>query len=259
MPISVTCGECFTSVRVKEQALGKKFRCKECGAVVVVRPDEEPDDFEAPPVAPPPRRSGGRSGGKTSKPSGRRRSRSKQGQSKFAAWAATFNERFEDDPTWKVACYALVGVALTIGLPFAVQHTAKTIGSANASSSWPQASAKVVASSVSTSRHRRGRVRYNPKVEYTFQVNQQTYRGDRIAFGGVSFSDEAEAQQVASHYARGTEHLIHYDPADPENCVIVPGASLGTWLMLILPAICLMGPLLAMMQGMVLWHRMQNG
>lgn len=270
MPITVTCDECFTSVRVKDQALGKKFRCKECGAVVVVRPDE---DFEDPSMPPPrqkpqpmPRMSGGtatatKAGtGRQSRSgsSGKRRSRSKRGPSKMEAWAATFDERLSDDATWKAVLFLLGGIALTIALPFATRYSFNLISSANASTGWPQVSATIVDSSVSTSRHRRGRVRYNPHVEYTFQVNQQTYSGKVISFGGVSFSEEAEAQQVANHFSRGSTHLIHYDPADPANCVIVPGASLGSWISLLGPLICLMGPFLAFMYAMVLWHRMRT-
>ena len=51
MPISVTCDECFNTVRVKDNALGKRFRCKGCGKPLVVQedsPDDEWDDDEEP-------------------------------------------------------------------------------------------------------------------------------------------------------------------------------------------------------------------
>ncbi|MCA9116276.1 MAG: DUF3592 domain-containing protein [Planctomycetaceae bacterium] len=268
MPITVTCDECFTSVRVKEQALGKKFRCKECGAVVVVRPDE---DFENPATPPPrqkpkplTRKSGGtatatksRTGSKSTS-SGRRRSRSTRGQSWLEASAATYDERLNDDSLLKLVGVLLVGLAMTIALPFALTYAVNQIRSATGSESWPQAQATIVNSSVSTTRPRRGGVRYHPSVNYTFQVNQQTYSGKLISFGGVSFSDEAEAQQVANHFSRGSTHQIHYDPADPANCVIIPGASLSSWLVVLLPLLCAIGPFIAYGYGLAAWHRMRT-
>lgn len=37
MPITVTCDECNSSIRVRESAVGKRFQCKECGQVLVVK------------------------------------------------------------------------------------------------------------------------------------------------------------------------------------------------------------------------------
>jgi predicted Zn finger-like uncharacterized protein len=36
MPISVSCGECGTSYTVKDEAAGRKFKCRECSAVIEV-------------------------------------------------------------------------------------------------------------------------------------------------------------------------------------------------------------------------------
>lgn len=36
MPISVCCGECGRDYRVKDEVAGKKMKCKDCGAVIVV-------------------------------------------------------------------------------------------------------------------------------------------------------------------------------------------------------------------------------
>lgn len=46
MPITVTCDECSESHRVKDEAVGKKFKCKGCGkSLVVVTPAPPEDDF----------------------------------------------------------------------------------------------------------------------------------------------------------------------------------------------------------------------
>ena len=46
MPITVTCDECSESHRVKDDAVGKKFKCKGCGkSLVVVAPPPPEDEF----------------------------------------------------------------------------------------------------------------------------------------------------------------------------------------------------------------------
>lgn len=49
MPITVTCDECSESHRVKDDAVGKKFKCKGCGKTLVVvapPPEDEFGDFD---------------------------------------------------------------------------------------------------------------------------------------------------------------------------------------------------------------------
>jgi len=54
MAITITCDECFQDFTVKDEAAGKKVKCKSCGAVVAVpkkgraRDDDDDDDDEAP-------------------------------------------------------------------------------------------------------------------------------------------------------------------------------------------------------------------
>ena len=52
MPISVQCGECFETYRLRDDLLGKRIRCKSCGSVISVRRERpnaavEPEDEEA--------------------------------------------------------------------------------------------------------------------------------------------------------------------------------------------------------------------
>lgn len=47
MPISMTCDECDRELRLKDQMRGKRIRCPDCGAVLLVESDEhEGDDAE---------------------------------------------------------------------------------------------------------------------------------------------------------------------------------------------------------------------
>lgn len=44
MPITVTCDECSESHRVKDDAVGKRFKCKGCGKSLVVKAPPPPED-----------------------------------------------------------------------------------------------------------------------------------------------------------------------------------------------------------------------
>lgn len=55
MAIEISCSKCGSEFRVKDEAAGKVFKCKSCGASIPIpHPDE--DDFDVPDELPPPRR-----------------------------------------------------------------------------------------------------------------------------------------------------------------------------------------------------------
>lgn len=81
MPVSVQCGECFETFRVRDDMLGKRIRCKSCGGTILVerptskkaaRRDDEDDSGEAPLFE--------------SSPGTRRRAARKKSHGKLAAW-----------------------------------------------------------------------------------------------------------------------------------------------------------------------------
>jgi len=77
MPIDVTCDECFTPHRVKSEHAGRRFKCRECGAGLVV-----PKKGQAPaPAAPPP------ATGRGSKPVAKSKKRRSSAKSRGPAWA----------------------------------------------------------------------------------------------------------------------------------------------------------------------------
>ena len=45
MPISVTCGECGKTLKAKDSAAGKKTKCPDCGAVMVIPAASDDDEF----------------------------------------------------------------------------------------------------------------------------------------------------------------------------------------------------------------------
>lgn len=57
-----------------------------------------------------------------------------------------------------------------------------------------------------------------PFVEYDYQVNGQSFRGDRIMIGGAN--SESELELVLGQYPLGANVIVYYDPANPQQAVL---------------------------------------
>jgi hypothetical protein len=81
--------------------------------------------------------------------------------------------------------------------------------------------------------------RYVLQVVYEYRVNDQTYEGRQVGFGGTSFALEA-ARKKLRIYPQGVLVTVYYDPANPNKAVLEPDAA-GAWIYLLLGLIILLG------------------
>lgn len=169
-----------------------------------------------------------------------------------SAAARRYNEKFAEDPTWKLAGMTLLGVALIVALPVALWFALSQISNAKASTSWPTVNARITKSEVEERRGRRGRRTYHANIEYAYSVDGKSYTSDRISYGGTG----EDAEETVARFALGSTHEARYDPANPSESVLVPGVTIFTYLILLLPAACLAGPYLAYRYGMAFRYRM---
>lgn len=134
MPISVQCGECFETHRVRDDLLGKRIRCKSCGSPIAVKREstrpsalEDDEDFEE--ESPPDSRS-----------KSRRRSAKRKTQNPVAAWWSSLDFANQETQTMLLtgvvssllvlltlvafldsrASLLLYGAGLYIGIPAAI-------------------------------------------------------------------------------------------------------------------------------------------
>jgi hypothetical protein len=74
-------------------------------------------------------------------------------------------------------------------------------------------------------------------VEYEYQVNDQSFRSDRIMIGGGK--SEVELEGVLNRYPLGAQVIVYYNPADPQQAVLeraIPAARLrGSAILMLLP------------------------
>ena len=107
---------------------------------------------------------------------------------------------------------------------------------AQASQSWPTAAARVLASEVREhvryDSDNQSQFSYEPVVEYSYTVGQQTYSSRRIAYGANSFG-RGQAQKMIERYPVGSAVTARYNPANPAEAVLETKAA-GAALFLIL-------------------------
>lgn len=87
------------------------------------------------------------------------------------------------------------------------------------------------------------RAPFSSAVGYAYTVDGQGYTGSRYSLGeganaaGRTFTSEAEAaERAAARYRVGQDIPVYYDPADPAEAVLQPGANWGSYVPLILGA-----------------------
>jgi hypothetical protein len=89
---------------------------------------------------------------------------------------------------------------------------------------WPSTEGEIVARDMDSSL-----VRYNPVVEYRYEVGGSEYRGHRISFAPTLTVSNADRALGAFHtYSPGRKVDVYYDPAHPDRSVLEPGMN---WLL----------------------------
>lgn len=114
--------------------------------------------------------------------------------------------------------FAVVGyfVAFTFGKPM--------LDNAKASRDWPTAPGVITRSAVATKRSD-GKTMYSVDVVYRYQVEGREFTCSNVFFGGnASSSNSSAAHKVAGRYPEGAEVDVSYEPDNPANAVLEPGA-----------------------------------
>jgi len=114
--------------------------------------------------------------------------------------------------TFAVVVSAGIGTADYFFLRSAVQQ----IGARGYPITWGQ----VVESEVTTTTDSDGAPSHRPRIRFTYEVNGQSFEGDRWRYGNLGLSDPAFAKQVVARFAPGTAAPVHYNPDDPGDAVL---------------------------------------
>ncbi len=93
---------------------------------------------------------------------------------------------------------------------------------------WPITNGKIESANLKEQSSRNGPT-YSAEVTYRYQVNGDSYTGNKISVGALSSSDEY-ARAILNRYPVGAPVSVHYSPGDPADAVLETGIHGGTWL-----------------------------
>ncbi|MBI1921193.1 MAG: DUF3592 domain-containing protein [Geobacter sp.] len=90
---------------------------------------------------------------------------------------------------------------------------------------WPFSLGKVILSQAVFKTRKSGDTScYVPEVNYTFTVEGREYTGDTISVRGVG-SRLKDVQQIIAKYPVESQVIVFYNPKDPTDSLLEPGAD----------------------------------
>lgn len=116
--------------------------------------------------------------------------------------------------------FAIVGILLAVlwGIP--------TARNATKSQQWPSVEGSITLSEMGTNYDSDDdSVTYSAKVLYTYSAGGTERTGSTVAFGDYGSSDPTHAGGIVNRYPAGSKVLVYYDPNNPSNSVLEPGAT----------------------------------
>jgi hypothetical protein len=134
------------------------------------------------------------------------------------------------------ALILLLGAVISAGAGVALLLLAKRYRTTTAASlSWPSVEGRVTSAAIREGTRRVNDNRmtvYHPEVAYEFEIDGRHYQGRHVDMSQLMGSSggmlrQAKAEEIVDRYPIGSDVLVHYDPAQPERAVLVPGGSGG--------------------------------
>lgn len=93
----------------------------------------------------------------------------------------------------------------------------------NTSKNWPSVTGTVTQSEISTWR-KDGKTHYQPKIVYTYIVDDKTYTSSKITVGDSPFDTNiSPAKDIQQEYPVGKIVDVFYDPEAPASAALKPG------------------------------------
>lgn len=115
-----------------------------------------------------------------------------------------------------------------VGYAFAFHWGIPLLEKARASETWPVTSGVVETATVVSSTDGDGDTMYEADIVYRYAVLGRDYRGSDVEVGGqVRSSSRKHALRVVNRYQPGDAVDVHYNPDDPADAILEPGATPG--------------------------------
>ncbi len=144
---------------------------------------------------------------------------------------------------WIVIVFGLIFAAAGL---FLLWQGVKEHRACRESRNWPCVEGRITESAVQVTR-RHHSTSYSPQIAYTYSVAGQAYFSAAVTIGATrTFSSYAKAQTQTAKYPLGQTVSVYYDPQQPAEATLEPGATGGAW------GTVLMGVITGGMGGVVL-------
>ena len=95
-----------------------------------------------------------------------------------------------------------------------------------ASRNWRTTQGVILVSDLQRNRDAEGGFMYRAEISYTYSVNNEEFIAGRTRFGDwLQLSWSTPAARIVRRYPKGSSVVVHYDPSEPAEAVLEPGAS----------------------------------
>jgi hypothetical protein len=122
-----------------------------------------------------------------------------------------------------IIAFAFAGILVQYGMRKARAAREAAIRG-EASLFWPRTTGRIVAASIEAIQEGEGEGFFLPQVSYVFSANQTNIMGTAISVH-VPEMTRKKALAIVAKYPVDSEVMVSYDPADPLQCVLEPGAA----------------------------------
>jgi hypothetical protein len=142
--------------------------------------------------------------------------------------------------------YLAVGLFIALSAAFALWATSRDLMRALASAEWPSVQGTIIVSEVR--RKASGGRTWYPAIEYEYQVERRNHTGSRLRFIAFSASGTYAEDTVAA-FRQGARVPVYYDPKQPAESVLQPGADAMAFLFAGTPLVLLVFAILVARLG----------
>ncbi len=129
----------------------------------------------------------------------------------------------------------LIAFFLVLGAPISGFFLTRIVVQALASTDWPSVNGLVNKAEVGVN----DVGRYYADVSYTYDVDGQSFTGTRVRMSDGEYENRDGAALTIQNLQVGMRLPVHYDPDDPAESVLRPGAGYQEYALLLVPVIML--------------------